>query len=168
MADSFSQSPFPEDKWSIPSIIAHHVDIGTYAWSLAPGLLSPTAINAVCLILATPNAVVPYVFDAFISSDTAIPWFLYNINGGVVPQNFAATPLGTENTNAEVLPGWNVGSVPSVRQAIDSGICAANQRVSILNKSWISCPASSGICLATGAVAANVYLSIYWSEWRAR
>lgn len=159
------QFPGIEGKWDIPHLM--RLDSNLINCYVANFKLSPTALLPGNWVLWENNGPAPFIYEVFISSDTAIE-FMYGRTGGGNP-GFAAQGIAQLGFGGG--PGTQQTFEAEVKAAVafsaqfGGGFTGANVRTPILNKAWIMPASNSGFYLKTAAVAANVYVEFHYVEF---
>lgn len=161
---AYYQIRAPEMMWDIPRIISAEQAIqGGYGGSFK---LAPTAVTPGVWMLQAGASLNCYVWDIFISSDTATSWTLFKGTGLANLTNRAAFNMNINNpNNPQATFSADVVAAPASVNTLDQGFIAANTRYSLLNKGWILAQGTTYILfVVTGLVAANVSMTWNWTE----
>lgn len=166
MGNFVDDYPGPEPKWEIPHLIRSDLSLGeAFAMSAK---LSPTIALPGNWVLWGDGTNLPYVWDITMASDTLIE-FQFGAQGGANPNytNIPFQPLGKAGSgSAGSQPQAQVAAPKVLSRPYGGGFCPAGGYIHLLNKTWVSCFYNQGIYLLTSTVAANVYVSIYWTEFQ--
>lgn len=163
MPNSVESTGRTERQWDLAAIERSPTNVdGMYVMQAQ---LSPTALLPACWVLAWNSNPNQYVWRVSFSTDTAIPWTLYFNFGTPALSGSTAVKIGNTGANPGSLSQAQVVAAPSVHNPIIGGYAGASSFTECLGNVPLVTPFQLSLVLATGAVAANCYCSIWWSEY---
>lgn len=150
--------------WDIPGLILSQPNNAFIYVNAAR--LSPTAALPANMAIVGSGFEVPMIIDIEFCSDTAIEYMYGQHNGdpGFAQPGSGAT-VGPNNGTSTAKFEAAVAAPVAFGNLFGGGFAAPNTPIHVLNKVWIATNATFSFVFNTTAVAANCYISVYFTEF---